>query len=329
MAGKFRYSTITGSLNNISDRYMGGGYKRPYEYEEIIDALSKFGVLQGVELSYSTEGGIESDASKLLPLLNKYSLAPTFVNSSLFGEQKWMYGSLSSPDPKVRGQAISDTKRGLDYARSIKAEGYNLWTGQDGFDYPFQTNYRGQWKNFVDSVRELCDYAPDIRIALEPKLREPRNRSLVDTVPTALLLCSEVERNNLGLTIDVGHTLQAGGNMARDVDIALACGRLFNLHANDNYGSWDDDLIVGSVHFIEFLELFYVLNKGGYDGWISVDIFPYRENQFEAVRESVLYMEKFDALVSSIGIGTLDGLIAGGSVTETLKVIRERVFSRQ
>lgn len=326
MARKFKYSTITGSLNNIGDRYMMCGYKRDYSYGEIIDAVCKFGLLQGVELSYSTEGGVESEADLLKPILDKYSLAPTFVNSSLFGERKWMNGSLSSSDGNIRRIAIEDTKKGLDYARSIKAEGYNLWTGQDGFDYPFQTDYSSQWNNFVESVRELCDYAPDIRIALEPKLREPRNRSLVDTVPTALLLCTEVGRKNIGLTIDVGHTLQAGGNMARDLDIALASGRLFNVHVNDNYGSWDDDMIVGSVHFIEFLEMFYVLNKRGYDGWISVDIFPYRENQFEAVRESILYMEKFNGLIEKIGLSVLDDLIAQNSVTETLKVIREKVF---
>ncbi len=327
MSKNFRYSTITGSLNQIGDRYMMGGYKREYSYEEIIFELSGYNLLDGVELSFCSEGGVESQAELLQPILKKYNLKPTFVNSSLFGEQKWMYGSLSSADPKIRKNAISDTKKGLDYARSIKAEGYNLWVGQDGFDYPFQTDYKAQWKHFIESVTELCEYAPDVKIALEPKLREPRNRSLIDTVPTALLACKAVGKKNIGLTVDVGHTLQAGGNMARDLDMALADGLLFNVHVNDNYGSWDDDMIVGSVHLIEFIEMFYVLKKRKYAGWISVDIFPYRENQFEAVRESILYMNKFDAAVDKIGIDRIDALIKSGSVTETLKVIRESVFS--
>jgi xylose isomerase len=262
-----------------------------------------------------------------MPLLERHALKPTFVNSSLFGEQKWMFGSLSSPDAAIRAQAVADTKRGLDYTRSIHAAGYNLWTGQDGFDYPFQTDYRRQWEWFIESVRALCDHAPDIQITLEPKPREPRNRSLIDTVPTALLACSEVGRPNLGLTIDVGHTLAAGGNMARDLDMALRSQRLFNVHANDNYGAWDDDMIVGSVHLIEFLEMFHVLKKRAYAGWISVDIFPYRENQFEAVRESILYMEKFSALVDRIGMDRLDALVEKRSVTETMKVVREQVFA--
>ena len=324
---KYRYSTITGSLNNISDRFMSCGYKRPYAYEEIIAGLVDMDVLDGVELSYSTEGGVESDEKAIKPLLKANGLEPSFVNSSLYGEQKWMRGSLSSPDSTVRELAVSDTKKGLDFARAVGADGYNLWTGQDGFDYVFQTDYARQWDDFSDSLAALCDYAPDIKITMEPKLREPRNRSLVDTVPTALLLCAEVNRDNLGLTIDVGHTLQAGGNMARDLDMALKSNRLFNIHANDNYGAWDDDMIVGSVRMPEYLEMFHVLARRGYDGWISVDIFPYRENQFEAVRESVLHMVTYAKLVDKIGLKRLDELISVGSATETMKVIREAVYA--
>jgi len=327
MPKAYRFSTITGSLNQISDRFMTSGYKRSYAYDEIVSECAKQGVLDGVELCYSTLGGTESDKATLLPLLDRHGLKPSFVNSSLFGEQQWKYGSLSSPDAAVRKRAVEDTKRGLDFARSVQASGYNLWTGQDGFDYPFQTDYQRQWEWFIAGVRELCDYAPDLKITLEPKPREPRNRSLIDTVPTALLACAEVGRPNAGLTIDVGHTLAAGGNMARDLDMALRAGRLFNVHTNDNYGTWDDDMIVGSVHLIEFLEMFHVLARRGYDGWISVDIFPYREDQFAAMRESVLYMKKYAALVEKIGVDRLTGLIEGGSPTEMMKLVREQVFA--
>ena len=306
---------------------MTGGYKRSFSYEEIIEGLVKEDILKGVELSFSTEGGIESEVEKIKPILDKNGLRPTFVNSSLFGEQKWMFGSLSSPDSEIRNQAVTDCKRALDFTREVGADGFNLWTGQDGFDYAFQTDYKKQWEFFTGSVNELCIYAPDIKITMEPKLREPRNRSLIDTVPTALMVCMEIDKENLGLTIDVGHTLQAGGNMARDLDMAMKYNRLFNIHINDNYASWDDDMIVGSVHMIEYIEMMYILQKRGYDGWISVDIFPYRENQFAATRESVLYLEAFDEVVNKIGVEKLDSLICEGSVTETMKTVREILFT--
>ena len=49
------------------------------------------------------------------------------------------------------------------------------------------------------------------------------------------------------------------------------------MHFNDNYRLWDDDMIVGSVHTIEYLELLYWLDRIGYDGYLSMDQYPYRE----------------------------------------------------
>ena len=321
-----KYSTITGTLNNIGDRYMSCGYKKDYTYQEILDKLGELELLDGVELSYSTEGGIESNKDELLPLLGKYNMTPSFVNSSLFGEQKWALGSLSSPNNSIRQNAIEDCKKALDYTREVSAAGFNLWTGQDGFDYPLQTDYQQQWNDFLSSLSELCEYAPDINITLEPKLREPRLRSLIDTVPTALLVCKELGYNNLGLTVDVGHTLQAGGNMARDLDMALKDDKLFNIHINDNYSAWDDDMIVGSVHMIEFIEMMYILQKNKYDGWVSVDIFPFRENQFEAVSESILYLQSFAKVVDKIGLSMISSLIKEGTPTQMLKTVRETLF---
>ena len=51
-------------------------------------------------------------------------------------------------------------------------------------------------------------------------------------------------------------------------------GKLDYLHLNDNYHSWDDDMMVGSVHLVEYLELVYWLKRVDYKGWLTLDIFP-------------------------------------------------------
>ena len=126
-----------------------------------------------------------------------------FVASSvlplLFGERKWQKGSLSAADPQIRKQAMEQIKQNIDFnARLIGNPSVDLWLGQDGFDYPMQTNYSKQWDYFINNVRELADYNPDIKLTLEGKIREPRNRSLVDTTMTALMMCMEIDRDNVG-----------------------------------------------------------------------------------------------------------------------------------
>ena len=61
---------------------------------------------------------------------------------------------------------------------------------------------------------------------------------------------------------------------------------------NDNFRYWDDDMIVGSVHLWETFELFYVLKQMNYDGWYSLDIFPYREHSDAAIRQSLEMVKK-------------------------------------
>ncbi len=216
--------------------------------------------------------------------------------------------------------------RKVAHARRIGGEGIGLWLGQDGFDYAFQTDYRAQWELLVEALREIAGYAAGMRVSLEPKPREPRNFLLVDTVPTGLLLCGEAGCANIGLTVDMGHVLYSRANVAQQLDIAILYGRLFNVHANDNYAAWDDDLVVGSVHLMELLEAVYILKKRAYDGWISIDIFPYREDAFAAVEESIQALEVYSRAIDRLGIGRIGELIAQGSVTGTLRAIREAVF---
>ena len=185
----------------------------------------------------------------------------------------WKFGTFSAADERVRKEAVRAAKETIDFAEAVGAGIVNLWLGQDGFDYPFQVDYAEQWENMVSGVRACADHKPAIRLALEFKPREPRNRSLIDSASTALLLVREIDRPNVGVTIDNGHVLQVGANMAQAAELCGRAGRLFNLHLNDNYAAWDDDMIAGSVHLTEYLELLYVLHKIGYEGFMVVEAF--------------------------------------------------------
>ena len=110
--------------------------------------------------------------------------------------------------------------------------------------------------------------------------------------------------------------------MAQAVALCSRAGRLFNIHLNDNYPGWDDDMIAGSVHLVEYLELLYTLRKVDYAGWCSIDIFPYRESAERATEESVAFVSACDRWVGKIGMEKIRGLILSGDVTEMLRTIR-------
>ena len=328
--GKIKYSAIIGSLGQTCDRFMKCGYKDPavdnVEFPDVIQNLQKMKVLKGADL-YQAPTGPLSDPDIVNEILTKASLEASSVLPLVFGERRWQKGSLSAADPEVRRQAMQLIKQNIDFnAKLVGSPSVDLWLGQDGFDYPLQTNYSAQWNYLIENVRELADYNPKIKLTLEGKIREPRNRSLVDTTMTGLMMCMEIDRPNVGVAIDTGHVFQSQQNVAQNIEIAARYDRLFMIHANDNYNLWDDDMIVGSLRLTEYVEMFYSLRKTGYDGFISVDIFPYREDQYEATRQSVLNMQKYDEAVDRIGFEKLGALIDEGDPCAMTKVVREALF---
>jgi xylose isomerase len=97
----------------------------------------------------------------------------------------------------------------------------------------------------------------------------------IGAVGKALYLARECG-DNVGVTIDFGHSLMAKEKPAESVVLLSMHKKMFNVHMNDAYGDWDDDLIAVSVHLQETLEFMFYLEHFGYDGWIGLDIFPFR-----------------------------------------------------
>lgn len=327
---RIRYSAIIGSLGQTCDRFMKCGYKDPevdtVEFPDVIKNLEKMQVLQGVDL-YQAPTGPLSDPDLVNEILKNSGLEASSVLPLVFGERKWQKGSITAADANIRRQAMQLIKQNIDFnAKLIGNPSVDLWLGQDGFDYPMQTNYTKQWDYLIKSVRELADYNPKIKLTLEGKIREPRNRSLVDTTMTGLMMCMEIDRENVGVAIDTGHVFQSQQNVAQNIEVAAKYNKLFMMHANDNYNLWDDDMIVGSVRTMEYIEMFYSLRKVRYDGFVSVDIFPFREDQYEATRQSVLNMKKFDAAVDMIGFERFGQMIEEGDPCKTISVIREAIY---
>lgn len=80
---------------------------------------------------------------------------------------------------------------------------------------------------------------------------------MINSAAKALVMIQDIGRKNVGVCLDVGHSLFSAENVAEA--IAMLQGhdrRLFHLHMNDNYNTADLDMIFGSVHTMEFIEAF-------------------------------------------------------------------------
>ncbi|HVO40090.1 MAG TPA: sugar phosphate isomerase/epimerase family protein [Spirochaetia bacterium] len=323
-----RYSVVLGNLGNTCDRFLSTGYKEQPPKETMIRLASEIPGLTGVEL-VGTWDITPQNVDEIGGLLSKYGLSCVSIIPDHFSQKRWGRGAFVSRDPAIRAQALDETMTAAGLARKLGCPLINLWPGQDGYDYPFQSDYRRERRWMIEAVGAAARAFPDLRFSLEPKAREPRTHSCMARIADTLLVARETGLPNVGVTIDTGHVLAAGENMAEASALLTDFGnRLYHLHFNDNYRSWDDDMIVGSVHFVEFVELLFWLRETGYAGWYSMDQYPYREDGQAAIRRSIEFLMGIEGMLDDGAVRELRSIVARGDPVESTGWIRSRIFRR-
>lgn len=305
------------------DRFNVAGYKDRLTLEQQFEAAARINGFAGVALDYPYQF---SNPDEVKPLLQRTGLSFVTLELGLYPDRKWKDGTYTAPDPGIRRDAIEMSKKALDVAVELGAVDVLMWPGQDGFDYPFQSDYRKSWTLLVDAVGEIGAYRPDVKIAIEYKKQEPRVNCYVRNAGVLLSLLAEVRLENVGGCIDLGHSLAAGENPAEAVVLLHRAGRLFQVHLNDNYRDWDHDLILGSVTFWETLEFFYWLRRCGWEGWHILDIFPYRLEGGNALQEGVNRTIRFIELAERIETVTLQDSLSRSDVLSAARELWGELF---
>ena len=321
---KRKYAMILGNLGNTRDRFCSG-YKQNPSTAEMLRQVRDIPLVEGIELV----GTWDIDAQNVAEMksgLVAGNLSCVSIIPDLFGDPAYWKGSYTGADPAIRRKAVDYTRQMCDIALELGCPTLNLWPGQDGYDYLFNVDYDAQRGWMCDAVSELAGSYPNLRFALEYKPKEPRTHSTLARMADTLLMVQEVGLPNVGVTIDTGHAFVAGEVVAESIVLAKRAGnKLFHMHFNDNHASWDDDMIVGSIHSTAFLETLYWLDRTGYDGWLSMDQYPYREDGAGAIGESILWLKRFDEILDQ-NRAALDLTIAAGDAVKTSGLLRSALL---
>jgi len=309
------------TFGNCADRYCLSGYGGGGStVEEMLDLALKVKGLDGLELvgNWHVNDKNIHDVAKMFADRN---LKICMLVPDLWTQAKWGKGSLASHEAKTREAAKDEIKKVMDWAAELGCRNIDIWPGQDGFDYEFQADYTRAWQWLREGIAACAKHNDKVRILLEYKPREPRTHCYVDHAATALLLVQDLD--NVGVLLDVGHSLQGGENVAAAAVLLAQHDKLDYLHLNDNHGDWDEDMMVGSVHLPAYLELVYWLKKTNYQGWLTLDIFPYREEGVAAAEACRDWMETFFRLVDKVGMEKFDEVIRSADAVKAINLVRK------
>lgn len=303
----FKNSILLGTLGRYHDRFHV--YQTARSLEERLDIARDIPRTHGVEPVYPQDLGHDGAG---VELVKKSGLAVSAVNVNVKSEDIFRHGSFTARDPEVRARALDYLKTSMDLAADLGANMLSVCPLIDGWDYPFEVDYQLQWKWLVEAFSKATEHRSDVKISIEYKAFESRNRIILPTMARTLHLCNVVGAPHLGVTMDVGHALFAGETPAAEAVLAHDAGRLFYVHFNDNDRAADWDMLPASVNLWETLELLFYLERLGWSGWFAYDVFTRSGDNAEAVAATFEIMENLEKLREKIGMETLKSMVAEG-----------------
>ena len=300
------------------DRFVTTGYRDPISAEEKWDVVGNIKELDGMEL------GSPFDSPEFVKKkMASYGKQVGQVCPDTYEDRKWKDGMLMSRDPGIRREGIQVFKDAMDFCAAVGGADVLIWQAHDGYTYPFEDDYAHRWDFLMESLDEISAYRDDVKLTIEYKCKEPKCRQYISDVGKSLWICEQIKRDNLGIVVDLGHSLIIQENPAEALALAAKAGKLFHVHLNDNYRLVDDDLFVGAVHFWETLEFFYQMDAVGYDGWLNMDIFPYYLDGPGALNECIQRVRMFEHLAEALPREEIRKLQREGNLNKINQILRE------
>ena len=306
------------------DRYATDGYGEPRSVLEAIDLAGQVRDLSVVDINYPYFGGHYSHQD-IKSALDKAGLGVIGITPEIY-TREFSKGAFTNPDSGIRKRAHELITESCEAVRFFNASYVKLWPGQDGWDYPFQVDHSTLWKHSMDGVGQLASENPDLKFVIEYKPREPRIKMSYDSVARTLLGIEKLGLPNIGILLDFGHAMYGGESPADSAQLALDYGRLFGMDVNDNYRSWDDDLVAGSLHPIELFEFFYVLRKNNWEGVWQLDQFPFREDSIEMANHAIDFLKSIEKALDTLDMEALAKAQSNHDAMGALKIAQKALF---
>lgn len=322
-----RYGAGLWHFGQFRDRYATDGYGPPVSTLEAIDRAGEVGSLSVVDINYPFNPA-DTGIAAIEDALKANNLRAIALTPEIY-TRRFCRGGFTNPDPEIRREAIELVSDAADLVRRLGGEYVKLWPGQDGWDYPFQADYRSLWTMSVEAIRELAQRHPDLRFAIEYKPREPRNRMTFSSAARTLLAIEEMDVPNVGILLDFGHSLYGLESPADAAQMIMARDRLYAIDVNDNFRGWDDDMVVGSIHLVETFEFFHTLTAAGWEGVWQLDQFPFREDSVEAARAGIDVMRTIWRAVRILDTGALAEAQARQDALAAQRIAREALLGAQ
>lgn len=215
--------------------------------------------------------------------LEEHQLSIANINAFMMNavadpRQPYWHPGWTDPDPHYRAIRREHTKRALQLAVDIGAK--NITTEPGGQLAPGQTWSEGA-DIFYEELMPCVELAEQLEVLL---LVEPEPELLIEKFGQYEEFMARIDSPWVGLNFDVGHAYCVGEDPQDWV--APMARHTRHYHLEDIAASRVHQHLIPGHGAIDFSATLSAIHQTGYDGWLTVELYPYIDNPDNAAREA-------------------------------------------
>jgi xylose isomerase len=315
---KFRFSVGPWNVHEGADAF-GPEVRKTIAFEKKVEKFKAIG-FDGVQfhdddavpdMNGLTDAQIRAKAAGVRKILDNAGLAAEFVAPRLWMDPRTADGGFTSNCKEDREFALWRAFRSIDIARELQCDKIVLWLAREGTLCAESKNPVEGVGRLIEAINAMLDYDKGIRVLIEPKPNEPIDRSFCPTIGHVMgLSAATCDPSRVGGLLESAHAILAGLDPAVEIAFALAFGKLWGVHLNDQNGmKYDQDKAFGVENLRQAFNQVKVLvenNYGANGEYVGLDVkamrtqrdgacYRHLENSLKIVKMLEEKVAKFDA----------------------------------
>ena len=210
-------------------------------------------------------------------MLEKYDLKAEFVAPRLWQDPRTIDGGFTSNSDDDRNFALWRAERSIDIANALGCDKIVLWLAREGTICFESKSPVESTRKLISAINHMLDYDKNIKIMIETKPNEPIDRSVCPTLGHAMAISAATsDPSRVGGLLESAHAMLAGLDPANEIGFALAMGKLWGVHLNDQNGmKFDQDKSFGVENLRTAFNQIKVLMENGFGNngeYIGLDV---------------------------------------------------------
>lgn len=230
---------------------------------------------------------LEERKQSIRTCLDQHGLRIANINAFMMNavadpRQPYWHPGWTDPDPHYRAIRREHTKRALRLAKEIGAP--NITTEPGGLLTSEQTWQAGA-RIFYEEIMPCVELAEELEVLL---LIEPEPELMIEKFEQYLEFAGRIESPWIGLNFDIGHAYCVSEDPQDWV--ARMAPYTKHYHFEDIAATRVHKHLIPGHGAIDFRATLQAIEQTGYDGWITVELYPYIDNPDDAAREARQYL---------------------------------------